>query len=142
MKITKAQLKQIIKEEMGRMLKENNSALPTEPRDITTSDGKVQKLVITDLEAGFHNDPAWGKLYYTIDGRDFEWEFDSGYHPEGATDSILTKLDDEENDALYEELENWLGGLDLSSEVAAQAQMVRPLYEFPEYHSGNKRGLK
>ena len=92
MKITKQRLKQIIKEEFSRILKENTS-LPFATS--FTVDGQEHKLVFIEYETSFHDTgEEYGELLYTIDGKKFYWEIDDqGYRAEGAAYSIASKLE-------------------------------------------------
>jgi hypothetical protein len=110
MKISKTRLKEIIKEELSRVMKEGANLGDT---SVTTSDGEKHALVITGLEMGDFDDPAQGELSYTIDGNDFYWEIHSGYYAGGAASNIVFNLDDEDNEDLEAALEAWLEGLNL-----------------------------
>ena len=114
MKITKSQLKQIIKEEIAKTLNENMPRLPAETA-ITTSKGTKHRLKVTDVDSGWYGDPAQGGFYYEIDGDKHEWEFHSGFYADGAASHIIEALDDEENEQLEEQIEDWLEGLNIRS---------------------------
>jgi len=112
MRLTARQLRQVIKEELARALKESASLGTT---SVTTGDGQEHTLEITGLESGYGGDDAQGELAYTIDGRDFEWEFHSSYYPEGAAYNIAENLNDEDNEVLEHQIIAWLKKLNLST---------------------------
>jgi hypothetical protein len=140
MKITKSQLKRVIKEEIKRVLRENNAAgrrsagtfaLPVETV-VTTSDGKKHKLKIIDIGSGTAGDPAWGGLDYEIDGEDFEWEFHTGYFAEYAAEHIIEKIDDEENEKLKSQLTVWLEKLNLQAVLDHSDNDPEPVWFGPD----------
>ena len=111
MKITKGQLKQIIKEEITKVLRERTTPSELEPwqTTLTTPAGKRHTLIITDIE---EYDDATGYMTYKIDDREFDWEYPSGWSPEFAGVDILERLgldvDDDTTDALWDDLIKWL----------------------------------
>jgi hypothetical protein len=118
MKITKTKLRKLIKEELERVL-EWTERFPEELGSTTlkTSDGKQHTLVITGLQTGYRDDTAQGSFNYTIDGKDFDLEFHSGYDEYGGAANILLNLNDEDNDALFEQIADWLEELRLEPDM-------------------------
>ena len=113
MKLTKSQLKQIIKEEIAKVLRET-SQLPLGQTTLTTSDGIKHTLEITDLET--YPDDNSGNLVYTIDGVEYDWEFLTGYNPEGAANHIMISLKDKKNEDLERIVTDWMKNLRLNLE--------------------------
>ena len=114
MKITKSQLKHIIKEEISKILKENSPNLPAETT-VTTRDGIKHRLKVTDVESGYYGDTAQGGFYYEIDGEEHEWEFHSGYYAPGAAMAIMDALDEEYSEELEDQIVAWLEKLNIST---------------------------
>ena len=123
MKITKRQLRRIIKEGVSRTLKEIANIDSGELRDIASttvinSDGQEQVLVFTGVT---EHDDASGEFYYRLDNTEHMWEFYSGFHVEGAASAIVEELglydDDEEDEALegWRPLIDWLQSLKIES---------------------------
>jgi len=129
MKITKSQLKQIIKEEISKILKEAETIDSGEPQDLGNTsvkarDGQEHTLVITGV---LEYDDDTGVFSYTIGKTEYEWDLSSGYHEAGAADDIMQTLgydpDDEDDEQVMQtqqQLKSWLEGLDLSARYSAR----------------------
>ena len=117
-RIKESDLRRIIAEEIRAVIKESipkdapQSPLPAKTV-VTASDGNRHTVIIEDLYTGYRDDPSWGSVNYSIDGKDFNWEFHSGFHGEGAADHILGNLGDGFNDDLHDQLRDWLDKLEL-----------------------------
>jgi hypothetical protein len=109
MKITRRQLRRIIKEGASRTLKEIANIDSGELRDIASttvvnSDGQEQVLVFTGVT---EHDDASGEFYYRLDNTEHEWELSSGYHDDGAASHIMEELGFDPYDDEVEALEGW-----------------------------------
>ena len=119
MKIKKSQLKRIIREEVSRVLKEIADIDSGPLRDIsdimiTTPDGKETKVIFTGI---VELDDASGEFHYKVDGKEYEWEYFSGYYKQAAAEHIMGTLDldhrAESNWSIQDKLHSWLDSLEI-----------------------------